>query len=83
MARKTHIPHDDIARKSDVNRLEGKLDSSVKRLSIEIVRTHARIDKLEESIDATFQSHTSRILSHIDAFAGKLPFASASGNMIL
>jgi hypothetical protein len=58
---------DDIAKLEA--KLDGKIDSSTKRLALEIVKTSGRIDEVETRLTKTITENTDRILTSLDRYS--------------
>ena len=66
------------ATKADVHGVRGELyavrddlKGDIQRLAVEIVKTHTRMDQMEERLNSKMDVGFSRIMNSIDAFAGE------------
>ncbi len=63
------------ATKTDIQRLEGRiesLDARTHRLASEIVRTHERMDRMEEGLRQEMRQLNSQVLTALDASVGRM-----------
>ena len=59
------------AAKADVQAVRGELKAVQRSLVIEIVKTNARMDQMEERINSRMDAGFSRVLESIDQFAAE------------